>query len=154
MELVFNYIGLLFIMFFISFFLDKFVRFAMKKEVVNSPMFTVKKGGLFEFFLPVFGVVLVLGILHASVPSFNPFETDNALGTIVSSFVLFFSSLLLFMILFTFISLAVLGIVISIIRIEDKRTFFKRNNYRILMVSFGLSFIFAVMFLFVIPTLA
>ncbi|TVP95092.1 MAG: hypothetical protein EA374_05000 [Acholeplasmatales bacterium] len=137
-----QYVSLILLMFFITFFAGVFWKYIRTKTVVPQKMFSYKQGGLFEHYIIVGTLTVLIIFLHLAF-DLSPFG-ENILNRVISILTLagVGYAFLVFIFIFMFYLIAV--IYTKIVKIEDRQAFFGRHNDRIVTTAMILSAILMV----------
>ncbi len=138
-QTVFDYIALTFLLFFITFFFDIFIKYIKYRQITPRKMLTFKQGGLFEHYRIVLILLFVIIVTH-SVTGLSPFE-DNVFFRIINLFTFTSISLifLVFVLIFVFYFISILYVKIR--RVEDAQAFYRDKSHTIIKVAFIISFV-------------
>ena len=132
--MIFDYLALTFLLFFITFFFDIFYRYIRYREITPRKMFTFKEGGLFEHYIIV--AILLLVIISAQfVTGMSPFE-DNILFRVINLFTFTSISLIFLVFVLVFIFYFISILYVKIRKIEDKQGFYLKHSHRIIRTAF------------------
>ena len=135
--MILQYISLILLMFFISFFVSVFWQYIRTKTVVPQKMFSYKKGGLFEHYIIVGLLTLVIILLHGLF-GLSPFD-DNILSRIISILTLVGVGYAFLVFIFIFMFYLIALLYTKIVKIQDKQAFFGQHNDRIVTTAMILS---------------
>ncbi len=120
-----EYLSLIIMLFFITFFMDIFYKYARYGRITPKKMLTFKDGGLFAYYKLVGILTLGIGVLHA-VFNVNPFY-----GTPLAFFIEFVSFLFLLGVFLVFVFAFVIYFIFAMIAKRKNADMQEYMNYKI-----------------------
>jgi hypothetical protein len=125
-----------------TFFLAFTYRYFKSRSVSTSRILSTQRGGLFEFYKVVVGLVLFTIILH--LWGFDPFDTTQVLGQLRSWFVDFIAQAILWTMLFFVLTWLGLTAYMKLKQINDRSTidyYIHRMILASFILAYGIAFI-------------
>ncbi len=136
----FDYVALTFLLFFITFFFDVFYRFLKHREITPRKMFTFKKGGLFEHYIIV-SIVLIIIVTTQLLTGLSPFD-DNIFFRIINLITFTSVSFIFLVFILVFIFYFFMVVYAKIRKIEDRQNFLRTHTHRIITSAFIIAVVF------------
>ncbi len=148
LETLMNYLTLTIMLFFITFFLDIFYQYIRYKMITPRKMLSHKKGGIFEHYKIVGGLILALLLTHGifDISPFSEsvlaFAIDLTLNYIfITIFLTFFLVFLFFLAVYTFAKIK---------KVEDLTQFMNKKTVPIINTAMILAVLIAAALLIIL----
>ena len=146
--MIIDYLALMLLLFFITFFLGIFIHYIQHRSITVGKMFTYKKGGVFEHYIIVGGLMLVVIIGHIAF-GLNPFELDSLQSKLINLVTLTAVGFIFLVFIFVFLFYFIAFMVVKISKIEDRAEFYKQHTDRMILTAFIISGVLSVMVLII-----
>ncbi len=140
-----NYITFTALLFFITFFAGVFIRYFKTKTIVPGKMLSAKKGGVFEFYPVVFGIIAVFALLHLAL-GLDPFDRESFYSEVIS--IILFTFVFYLFSVFVLVFVFYLGTRVAFkLRNTDPRPFYDKHSVTIINLAIWISIFFASIFM-------
>jgi len=143
---VFDYLQIILSLFVVTFFIDNIGTYLKHKAVYARKVFTVKKGGLFEHYIIVLVLTLIIMGLHYL--GFNPFSIDNVVGLVIQGAMFYITIVLFFMIIAMIFGYVFVYVYVRVKKVENFDTWIQPHIFRSFLIILISSLVFGAMMLF------
>ncbi len=144
--MIVDYIAYTLLLFFITFFMGVFVQYFRTKTITPAKMFTYKKGGVFEHYFIVGGIMAVIILVHV-IFGLNPFRGDNVYADLIGLTPIILVGFVFLVFLFVFLLYFMTSIYLKIRSQIDRKTYYEKYTDLIIKASFGLALFFTLVFI-------
>ncbi len=144
--MIIAYISFTLLIFFLTFFAGVFIRYFKTKTITPGKMLSIKKGGVFEFYPVVFGLVAVLIILHALF-GMNPFEADSLYAEIIGIIPLTFVFFLFSVFVLVFVFYVTTRLALKLRKVDNPAAYYDKHSTTMITIAIWISVFFAAIFL-------
>ena len=144
--MIIAYISFALLLFFLTFFAGVFIRYFKTRTITPGKMLSIRKGGVFEFYPVVLGLMAALVMLHALV-GLNPFARDSLYAEIIGIIPLTFVFFLFSVFVLVFVFYLVTRIALKLRKADNPAGFYEKHSNTIINIAIWISAFFAAMFL-------
>lgn len=136
---IIEYVSTTLVLFFITFFIGIFIRFAKTARIIPAKMLSAQKGGLFEHYKIVAAIIALLVIMH--LIGFNPYAGDNVIAALFSAFLIAAALYIVLVFIFVFLFYFIAFLHTKVAKIEDREAYYTRHNYKLVLTALVLALI-------------
>ncbi len=142
-QLTFNYVAFLFLVFILTFYVGVFVRYVKTKTIVTQKMLTYRKGGLFEHYILTPSIVFVIRVLDVIFGDGlgSPFIAGHWLHTTVWTLSITLIAYVFLVFIFIFMFYLITFLYIKIFKVEDKRKVYALHSHKMVMTALIVSLV-------------